>query len=169
MLPTLIVRRYAVAANIKPENRLLNKQDSMTRGMPRHNHQTQDALPRHGTTVLTPSSAPHGFFDLTPYSLDDLSVSPPPLSAGVAVPLLYLRTRHAPTPTPDGARHVFTPPSNIDAKRVLEQVRCGLPFVRLELPGLTGREDADDTRPVVRLELLRRVHQDETQWSLRVY
>lgn len=43
-----------------------------------------------------------------------------------------------------------------------------MPLVRLELPGLTSCKDSRQAAPVVRLELLGRVNNDEAQWPLRI-
>lgn len=59
-------------------------------------------------------------------------------------------------------------PADINAQYIAEQVGGVLPLVALELPRLAGGEDGDDAAPVVGLELLRGVDEDEAQGPLGV-
>lgn len=50
-----------------------------------------------------------------------------------------------------------------------KQITRVLPLITLKLPRLARREDRDDALPVVRLELVGRVDEDEAEGALRVY
>lgn len=118
--------------------------------------------------ILVPSFCLHRFLNCRPDSLDDFPISPPARRGLMSVPLVNLRARHAATPPSNSSRHIFPSPANIDAKRMSEQVRRRLPLVRLELPTLACCEDCCQSGPVVWLELLRCVDDDETERSLRI-
>ena len=51
---------------------------------------------------------------------------------------------------------------------MLKQIRRILPFVRFELPCLSSREDRDDALPVVGLELLGGIDENETKGTVWV-
>lgn len=46
-----------------------------------------------------------------------------------------------------------------------KQLSWILPFVVLELPGLTGGKDCYDSVPVLRLELFGSIDYDEPEWT----
>lgn len=86
----------------------------------------------------------------------------------MGIPLLDLRARDAPTPTPDGGGDVFGAPADVDAEHVAEQFGRGLPLVATELPRLARGEDGHDAAPIVGFELLRGVNEDEAKGSCGV-
>ncbi len=52
---------------------------------------------------------------------------------------------------------------------MLKELLGRLPLITLELPDLTRGEDSNDPRPILRLELLRRIHNNEPNWPSAVY
>ena len=84
------------------------------------------------------------------------------------IPLLDLRADDASSPSLDCTGYIIAFPADIDTESVLEQFRCGLPFVAFELPGLTRCEDGHDAVPVVGFELLGGVDEDESERALRI-
>lgn len=122
--------------------------------------------PCHGWPALVPPPfRPHALLDPIPYPLHHLTISPPTLHAHVGVPLLDLGAADPTTPAAHRGGDVFPPPAHVDAHYVPEQFGWGLPLVAAELPRLARSKDRHDPAPVVRLELLRRVDEDEPQRS----
>lgn len=64
-------------------------------------------------------------------------------------------------PADDGLGGVLAAPADVDAGDVAEELLRGAPLVVLELPALAGGEDGDDAVPVLGLELLGALHEDE--------
>lgn len=117
---------------------------------------------------FVPASTPHALLNPIPYTLHNLPIPPSSTSPLLRVPLLHLGARYASPPALDGPRDVFSPPANVDTQGVLEQIGRILPFVTLELPSLTCREDGNHTVPVIRFELLGSVDEDEAEGALIV-
>jgi len=128
----------------------------------------RDVSSLHRPSILTPSSTPHTLLNPIPYPLHNLSIPPPPTNPLLRIPLFDLRARHASPPTLNRTRYVLAPPSHIDTQSILEQVRRILPLVALELPRLPRRKDSNDAIPVVGLELLGGINQDEAKLFLCV-
>lgn len=72
------------------------------------------------------------------------------------------------TPVADIVRRWLAAPSHIDTKNVREQLISVAPLVVLELPCLTRRKNCDHAVPVLGLELLCALDQNEAHGSDRV-
>ena len=126
---------------------------------------TRNSSPRRGsrTPFFPPPLGAHALLYAIPNALDDLTVAPAALHAHMGVPLLDLGGSDAAAPAAHGGRHVVATPAEVDAQQVPEQLGWALPLVPAELPRLARGEDGHHPTPVVRFELLRRVHEDEAQ------
>lgn len=60
---------------------------------------------------------------------------------------------------------MFTGHTDVDTGSMSEEFRRVGPFVRLELPCLTSREDGDESLPVIWFEVCCAVGEDEACWS----
>jgi hypothetical protein len=118
--------------------------------------------------TMRPPPSPHTLLDGSPNALDDLSIAPSTLLTLTSSPLLNLYTLDHATPSLDRIRHLFTSPANIDAEGVGKQLRCIGPLVALKLPGLTRCEDGNNPLPIVGLELIGGVDEDEAQRALGI-
>ena len=114
------------------------------------------------STLLHPALPSHAVLHPTPDALHNLSISPPTLHPQTAVPLVNLRTHDPSSPAFHCPRNLLSSPSYINPQSVFKQIRRLLPFVALELPGLSGGKYSNHTVPVVGLELFRGVDENET-------
>ena len=117
---------------------------------------------------MRPSPSPHTLLDGSPNAFDDLSIAPSALLTLAGIPLLNLHTLDHTAPSLDRIRHLFASPANIDAEGVGKQLRGIGPLVTLKLPGLARGEDGNNPLPIVGLELIRGVDEDEAQRALRI-
>lgn len=111
----------------------------------------------------------HSLLNNPPNPLDDLTIHPPPSTMDTTAPLIPPfdgKLLHAAPPALDLARRVLAAPSDIDPRRMLEQLRRRRPLVRLELPRLACREDGHQPRPVLRAEVRCAVDKGEAAESL---
>lgn len=83
------------------------------------------------------------------------------MNTTLLIPPLDSKALHTPTPSLHLRGDILAAPADIDTGSVLEQFRRRGPFVRFELPGLTGCEDGNEARPVVRFEIGGTVHENE--------
>ena len=120
-------------------------------------------LPCSARPILPPPSRSHILLNRTPHLLYNLSVPPPPRATLDAVPLVDLDADDATAPALDHRRRLLTLPADVDAQDVRKQLCWLRPLVALELPCLAGGEDSDDARPVVGLELVGSVDEDEAE------
>lgn len=111
--------------------------------------------------TLRPSPSPHTLLDGSPNALDDLSIAPSTFFTLASIPLLNLHTLDHSTPTLDGIRHLLASPTNINTEGVGKQLGSVGPLVTLKLPGLARGEDGNNSLPVVGLELIWSVDEDE--------
>lgn len=114
-------------------------------------------------SVETTSS--HGGLDSTPDLFDGLAVSPSLLSSLTLAICVDTDVQHASTPALDCVGEKLVAPANIDAQSMVEELGGLTPLVTLELPSLTGCEDGDNAIPVVGLEVIGRLDENETQRS----
>lgn len=122
--------------------------------------------PHHSRPAFFPPPlGPHTLLNSIPDPLHHLPIPPPTLHAQVRVPFLDLGAADPAAPAAHRGGDVFPPPADVDAEHVPEQFGRGLPLVAAELPRLARRKDSHDPAPVVGLELLRRVDEDEPQRS----
>lgn len=114
-------------------------------------------------SFVAPASLLHALFDRSPDALHYFAISPPSctVNAALFVPSLDREALNATTPTADFARDLFAAPADVDAGRVLEEFWRGGPLVGLELPGLAGCEDGNESIPVVWSEIGCAVNKDE--------
>jgi hypothetical protein len=111
--------------------------------------------------AMGPSPSPHTLFDGSPNALDNLSIAPSAFLTLASIPLLNLHALDHTTPTLDRIRHLLASPTNINAECVGKQLRGVGPLVTLKLPGLARGEDGNNPLPVVGLELIWGVDEDE--------
>lgn len=71
--------------------------------------------------------------------------------------------QHTSTPALDCVGEKFVTPADVDTQSMVEELSRLTPLVSLELPSLAGCEDGDDAIPVVGLEVIRRLDENETQ------
>lgn len=112
----------------------------------------------------TPTSQLHSLLNSRPNTLDDLAIPPPSRTintTALLVPAFDSEALHTAAPAFHFPRNILASPADVDASRVLEQLRRGRPFIRFELPGLARGEDSHETVPVVRAEVGRAVDEDE--------
>ena len=119
-------------------------------------------------TLFSPSFAPHTLLYPRPYPLYDFPIPPSPLHTETRIPLLHLGAHNAPPPALHRAWYVLSSPTNINTERMPKQVWCILPFVALELPRLPCSKYCNYTVPVIGLELLWGVNEDEAQGTVCV-
>ena len=86
----------------------------------------------------------------------------------LASPPVDTSGQHTVSPSADIIRRRLATPANVDAERVLEQLVGVAPLVVLELPRLTCREHAHHVVPVLGLELLGTLDEEEAQGPRRV-
>ena len=114
-----------------------------------------------------PTLRPHALLNSRPNALNRFPIAPSPALLLRAAPLLQPYGLHRPPPPLHRLGQCLALPPHIDAEGVAEQLGGVGPAVRLELPDLAGGEDGDDTRPVVGLEVLGAVNQNEAQRRAR--
>ena len=140
--------------------------------LPNHNSSQASSPPLnsriHRAGVAPPPATPHVLLHGLPDALDNLAVSPAARCARARRPRVDLRAQHPAAPAAHRVRRVVAAPPHVHPQRVPEQVLRVLPLVALELPRLARREHRHHPRPVLRLELLRRVHDDEPYRPPRV-
>lgn len=119
-------------------------------------------------SIFTPSLSAHTILNRRPYSLHNLSISPPALLTLRWIPLVYRRDFHSASPALHRLWHQLRRESHIDSERVAEEFRRICPLVALELPRLAGCEDCYDARPVVGLEMVELINEDEAQRARRI-
>ncbi len=120
--------------------------------------------------VPPPSLISHVPLDHLPDALDDLAV-PPAASVdavGGVLPAVDADVRDAVAPGDDTLGGPLAAPADVYAGDVAEELVRVTPLVTLELPALAGGEDGDDAVPVLGLELLRALDQDEAHRPRRV-
>ena len=123
--------------------------------------------------VAPPSLAPHAGLDHLPDTLDDLPVAP---AAGVdagavgegVLPAVDADVEDAVAPADDAVGGLLAAPADEDAGDVAEELVGAAPLVVLELPALARGEDGDDAVPVLGLEVLGALDQDEAHRPRRV-
>lgn len=111
-----------------------------------------------------PPPQPHPLLNSHPNPLYDLPIPPPSstINSPLLIPPLHRKTLHPASPTPHFPRRLLPSPPYIDARSMLEQFRRRRPLIRLELPGLAGREHGHQSLPVIRFEVRGRVDEDES-------
>lgn len=128
--------------------------------------QSKEKEEKKGKNLLhsSPTFRSHPFLNCRPYILHNPSIPPPPTAAhirGLLIPAVDSKAAHATAPPSHFTGYFLATPPDIDARRVLEQLGRGRPFVRLELPCLTSGEYRDNAVPVVGLEIGGAVDEDE--------
>jgi hypothetical protein len=118
--------------------------------------------------TMRPSPSPHALLDGRPNTLHHLTITPPSLVALAGIPFLNLHALDHSAPPLDCIRHLLSSPADVDAQRVRKQLGRVGPFVTLKLPRLARREYGDNPLPIIRLELIWGVDEDEAQRALRV-
>ena len=81
------------------------------------------------------------------------------------VPAVDKEALDSTTPALDLGRHRSSPFAHIDSQHVPKQLLWLAPLVASKLPDLTGCEDGDDAVPIVGLEMLGGVDDDEPEGS----
>ena len=118
-----------------------------------------EGLPR----LSVEATSSHGGLDSTPDLFDGFTISPS-LLGGLAVTVsVNANVQHTSTPTLNSVGKQLVTPTNVDTQSMVEELGRLTPLVALELPGLAGCEDSDNTVPVVGLEVIRRLDENETQ------
>ena len=84
------------------------------------------------------------------------------------MPFVDTDADHAPSPSLHAGRHFLASPADVYTQRMFKQIRWIAPLVALELPRLTRGEDCNDAVPVVWLELLWGVDEDESERAVGV-
>lgn len=127
------------------------------------------ALYRRGRGIESPALASHIHLNRLPNLFHDLLV-PEARSVGAvaAAPSIDARRQHPMAPAADALGGLLPAPANKDAERVLEQLVGAAPLVVLELPRLPGGEDGHHAVPVLGLELLGALYEDEAQGAVGV-
>lgn len=117
--------------------------------------------------LSSPSTKSHALLNSSPNTLNNLPIPPTPTTVDTVllVPALNSKGVNSTTPALNLARDILPAPSDIHTGSVLEQLRWRRPLVRLELPGLAGREDGDESVPVLRFEVGRAVDDDKLGWA----
>jgi hypothetical protein len=118
--------------------------------------------------LLSPSSPPHTLLNARPQPLYDLPIPPPALLPLPCTPLVHAGSFDHASPSSDHLWYSFSVPAQVDAERMREQVRRVRPLVTLKLPCLASCEDRDDALPVIGLELVGCVDEDEAEGALGV-
>lgn len=119
-------------------------------------------LGRCGAKIFCPSFMSHIVLDTFPDCLYYLPVSPSSRAASRRIPFLQIHTKNTPSPTFDGVWWLFASPTYVDTHSIPEQVRWIRPFVALKLPSLPSGKHSYHPGPVLWLELLRSINNDET-------
>ena len=123
-------------------------------------HITRDTeLPRFSVEA----TGSHGSLDSTPDLFDSLTISPSLLGILAITVCVDANIQYTSTPSLDAIGKKLAAPANVDTQGMVEELGRLTPLVTLELPGLAGREDGDNAVPVVGLEVIRRLDENETQ------
>jgi hypothetical protein len=127
-------------------------------------------LPYHSFLPPPLSFASHVAFYSSPEAFDGLSVPPPPAFSCwciyvspmcLLIPPFQKEGLDTGTPSLYLTRRILAPLSDIDTKYVPKQLLRFTPLVASKLPDLACSEDRHNAVPIVWLELLRAVHDDE--------